>query len=91
MKNFLLVLLLLTPLAASADEDLSACEHFASLAKQVAVARDNGHPLKGALKAVGNGDEYVDIQVRNTVRLVYRSRLVTPEEVEEIYLAKCDE
>lgn len=91
MKNFLLVLLLLAPLTQAADEDLSACEHLASLAKQVAVTRDNGHSLKAALGAVGKGDDETDVRVRNTVRAVYRSRLLSPEEVEEIYLASCDE
>lgn len=89
MRKLLLTLLLLAPLTASASD--SICEDLAGLAKKAAVARDNGHSLKVALSVVSQGDDDADKLVRNTIRRVYSSRALSPDEIEEIYLTKCTE
>ena len=89
MRNLLVTLLLLAPLTGSAAD--CVCENLAGMAKSAAVARDNGHSLKAALSVVNNGDDDTDKLVRNTIRRVYSSRALSPEEIEEIYLSKCME
>lgn len=89
MRNLLVTLLLLAPLTGSAAD--SICENLASMAKSAAVARDNGHSLKTALSVVNQGDDDADKLIRNTIRRVYSSRALSPEEIEEIYLSKCTE
>ena len=88
MKNFLLAVLLLAPLAASADD---VCESVASLAKSAAKARDKGHPLEDVLSVVTKGRDEASKAIRSTIRSVYDSRELSPDEIEESYLSKCVE
>ena len=84
MRNLLLAVLLLAPLAASADK--SECEIVAELAKAAAEARDHGTPLAMMLDA--SKDEEVGNLVRSVIRMAYSSHL-PPDKLEELYLSQC--
>ena len=88
MKNFLLALLLLAPLTASASVQVS-CESMANVAKEAAEARESGLPLEAAL-SVTTGDGEIEELIRTTVRMAYNIRLLSPEGIKEVYLANCN-